>query len=56
MHKNAGKYKDTGGWGFEGFKGDSRTDRAVGNDAVTACCPCHAAKKDNDFVYSAARK
>jgi hypothetical protein len=30
MHKDSRKYKDTGGWGYEGFKGDSMTERAVG--------------------------
>jgi Cytochrome P460 len=56
MHKDSRKYKDTGGWGFEGFKGDSKTDRAVGNNAATACFQCHTARKDNDFVFSAFRK
>lgn len=56
MHKDAKKYKDTGGWGFEGFKGDSRTERAVGKNAATACFQCHTAQKDNDFVFSAFRK
>ncbi len=56
MHKDARKYKDTGGWGFEGFKGDSTTDRAVGNNAAAACFQCHTARKDNGFVFSAFRK
>lgn len=56
MHKDARKYKDTGGWGFEGFKGDSKTERAVGKDAATACFHCHTAQKNNDFVFSSFRK
>lgn len=56
MRKNARQYKDTGGWGFEGFKGDSKTERAVGKNAASACYQCHTAKKDNDFVFSAFRK
>ena len=56
MHKDSGNYKDAGGWGCEGFKGDSKTDRAVGNNAATACFQCHTARKDNDFVFSAFRK
>jgi Cytochrome P460 len=56
MHKDSRKYKDTGGWGFEGFKGDSTADRAVGNNAATACFQCHTARKDHDFVFSAFRK
>src|SRR5213594_3233877 len=27
MQKDRTKFKTTGGWGFEGFKGDSRSDR-----------------------------
>ena len=56
MHKDAQKYKDTGGWGFEGFKADSKTERAVGKNAATACFQCHIARKSNDFVFSSLRK
>ncbi|MDW8468895.1 MAG: cytochrome P460 family protein [Burkholderiales bacterium] len=56
MHKDSKKWKDTGGWGFEGFKGDSTTERAVGKNAVTACFNCHAQQKDKDYVFSAYRK
>ncbi len=56
MHKDAKKYKDTGGWGFEGFKGESKTERAVGKNAASACFQCHTARKNNDFVFSSFRK
>ena len=56
MHKDSSKYKSTGGWGYEGFKGDSKTDRAVGKNAATACHQCHTAQKDKDFVFSTFRK
>ena len=52
MHKNAKAYAATGGWGFEGFKGDSKTDRAVGANATTACFGCHAPQKQRDYVFS----
>lgn len=55
MRKNGLRYKLTGGWGFEAFKGDTR-ERAVGDNAATACYGCHTSKKDNDFVFSALRK
>ncbi|MBL8287898.1 MAG: cytochrome P460 family protein [Rubrivivax sp.] len=55
MVKDARRYAATGGWGYEGFKGDSKTERAVGAKAATACFQCHQAKKDNDFVFSAWR-
>jgi hypothetical protein len=56
MHKDAKRWAATGGWGFEGFKGDSTTDRAVGANAAAACYQCHTQRKDNDFVFSAYRK
>jgi hypothetical protein len=56
MHRDATKYKDTGGWGFEGFKGDSRTERAVGRNAAAACYECHTAKRADEFVFSKFRK
>ncbi len=55
MHRDARKYAATGGWGYEGFKGDSSTERAVGNNAATACHQCHVAQKDTAFVFSKLR-
>ena len=56
MQKDAKKFAATGGWGFEGFKGDSRTERAVGADAAKACFACHAPQKDRGYVFSSLRK
>ncbi len=53
MHKDSKRYAATGGWGFEGFKGDSKTERAVGNAAAGACYGCHAPRKAQDYVFSA---
>jgi hypothetical protein len=53
MHRDARRYASTGGWGFEGFKGDSRTERAVGAQAAEACFSCHAPQKARDYVFSA---
>lgn len=55
MHRDTKKFKDTGGWGFEGFKGDSTTERAVGKDAATACYQCHTQQMDRDYVFSSLR-
>ncbi len=55
MHRDARKYASTGGWGYEGFKGDSATDRAVGGNAATACHQCHIAQKESAFVFSKMR-
>ena len=34
-------------------KADSKTKRAVGKNVSTACCRCHTAQKDKDYVFSA---
>lgn len=54
MRKDVSRYRDTGGWGFEAFRGDSHKDRMVGSDrnAITACFNCHAAQKVTDYVFS----
>lgn len=55
MRKGSRAYAETGGWGYEGFKGDSR-DRVVAGKMMESCHGCHASKKDSDFVFSAWRK
>jgi hypothetical protein len=55
MHKDAEKYAATGGWGFEGFAGDSKIERMVGVNAATACYSCHTSQKDHDYVFSRPR-
>jgi hypothetical protein len=56
MHKDAKRYATTGGWGFEGFVGDSTSERAVAGNAATACFACHEARKANDYVFSEMRR
>lgn len=56
MARDARKFAATGGWGFEGFKGDSKTERAVGGNAAKACFECHAPQKDRGYVFSSPRK
>jgi hypothetical protein len=55
MHRDAEKFAATGGWGFEGFAGDSTTQRVVGANAATGCFGCHQARKLNDYVFSSYR-
>jgi hypothetical protein len=55
MHRDARKYAATGGWGFEGFAGDSKTTRAAGANAATACFACHQARAGHDYVFSSYR-
>jgi Cytochrome P460 len=52
MHRDSQKYGATGGWGFEGFAGDSPTQRVVGANAATACFTCHQAQRAQDYVFS----
>jgi len=56
MHRDSKRFAATGGWGYEGFKGDSETERAVGANAATACHSCHEAQKAKGFVFSETRK
>jgi hypothetical protein len=52
MHKDAKKFAATGGWGFEAFAGNSRTERVVGGNAASACFACHQSQKSSDYVFS----
>jgi hypothetical protein len=56
MHKDGRLFADTGGWGFEVFLKDSRTERAVWPNAKTKCYDCHTNRKDNDFVFGSFRR
>lgn len=51
MHKNSEKYGKTGGWGFEGFAGDSKTERLT-KDGGQSCFGCHLPQKNSDYVFS----
>ena len=55
MHKDSKSYRDTGGWGFEGFGGGDRTNRVVGGNAASACFACHAPQKAQDYTFSKLR-
>ncbi|GAB4285924.1 MAG: hypothetical protein Kow0098_00490 [Ignavibacteriaceae bacterium] len=54
MQKNSELYTETGGWGFEGFKEDTK-ERIVKN-MKGDCFSCHLAQKENDYVFSQYRK
>lgn len=55
MHKDSRKFAATGGWGFEGFAGDSKTERAVADKAAEACFACHTSQRSRDYVFSSYR-
>lgn len=52
MHKDRNRYPETGGWGFEGFAGDSKTERLVKGDPVQACYGCHTSQAATGYVFS----
>lgn len=52
--KDSKKYGSTGGWGFEGFKGDTK-ERAV-TGPKHDCFTCHTSQKGKDYVFSGYRK
>lgn len=54
MQRDFKRFKETGGWGFEGFKGD--TQERVVTDATSACFSCHEGQKQTDYVFSNYRK
>lgn len=54
MLKNAKDFPATGGWGFEGFAGNSTTERMV-TDGGASCFGCHVGQKDHGYVFSKMR-
>ena len=55
MAKEATRYPSTGGWGFDRFAGEDRTEGASGS-VREACFSCHSKRKERDFVFSEFRK
>lgn len=55
MHKDSERYRDTGGWGFEGFAAGDRTRPVVGREADKACFQCHTSQREHDYVFSRLR-
>jgi len=51
MVKDSSQYPETGGWGFEAWQGDSRTERMV-NDGGAGCFSCHENVADRDYVFT----
>jgi cytochrome P460 len=55
MVKDAARYRDTGGWGFEIFKGDESAP-TLNAEGKAACFACHGKQTDRDSVFSQYRK
>ena len=45
------RYASTGGWGYETFVGDSKTQR-LQQDVEQACAACHSAAESSHYVFS----
>lgn len=56
MEKDSKRFAATAGWGYEEFKGDSKTERALNAEAVQKCHACHQTAKDHDAVFSRFRE
>jgi hypothetical protein len=53
MHKDSDAFPDTGGWGFEEFTADSRTEGRLSIERQQSCFKnCHQAQKSTDFVFT----
>jgi|SRR5688572_22325163 len=50
MVKDSLKYTSTGGWGYEEFKGNSKTERVLTETVRSACFKCHT--QQNDYIFS----
>ena len=53
MVKDNARFADTGGWGFEVFKGDTQTG-SLSSDARATCFACH--QKATNSVFTTFRK
>lgn len=51
MVRDEARYAETGGWGFEGFKGGDPDARAV-KDGGKACFVCHVPHADNNCLFT----
>ncbi len=55
MVKDRSRFQATGGWSFERFRGDSRTERMV-KSVATECFACHSGPGTTDLVFSKFRE
>ena len=51
MQYDSDKFSATGGWGYDTFVGDSKTER-LEQDVAAACYGCHIGAKASNFVFS----
>jgi len=51
MVRDTKRYAETGGWGFQAFKGGDPDQKAV-KDGGKACFTCHLQLADNNFLFT----
>ncbi|MGD2111808.1 MAG: cytochrome P460 family protein [Gammaproteobacteria bacterium] len=51
MQKDRAQHAATGGWEFDAWSGNSRSERLV-SDGGRSCFTCHEAQRDSDYVFS----
>jgi hypothetical protein len=51
MLRDAKRYAETGGWGFQAFKGGDPSQTAV-KDGGKACFTCHVPLADNNYLFT----
>jgi hypothetical protein len=51
MVRDAERYKETGGWGFQAFKGGDPNQKVV-KDGGKACFVCHMPHADNNYLFT----
>jgi hypothetical protein len=53
MYKDSAAFIDTGGWGFEEFTADSKTEGRLSMEQQQNCFKsCHLSQKNTDFVFT----
>jgi hypothetical protein len=55
MVRDAQRYAETGGWGFQAFKGGDPNQQVV-KDGGTACFTCHMPHAANNYLFTRGAK
>ncbi len=53
MVKDEQKYKETHGWGYEAFKGNSK--KKLVKNVYNMCVKCHEPQEKNNYIFSTLR-
>lgn len=54
MIKDSIRYRSTGGWRYQEFKGNSKTEQVLTESRRTQCFNCHTTQKD--YIFSDLRE